>query len=32
MYEFIKKNAEEETVEAYNINGDCSGGSVELAW
>ena len=32
MYEFVKKNAEEETVEAYSQNNECSGGSVELAW
>lgn len=32
MYEFIKKNADEETVEAYSGGADCFMGSVELAW
>ncbi len=32
MYDLVKKNAEEETVEAFSSNTDCSGGSVELAW
>lgn len=32
MYEFVKKNAEIEEVEAYSGGIECYIGSVELAW